>query len=293
MHIGVREHLLLVVGPPARIPARIPVELHQRGQRGTRRGLPQLETARGHFGPQHPAPQPVPARATSLSAATDSRPAAALRTAVRAALSRLFKTAATALTSVDGMNFHAQIADSAAEAARVAAAVTDEQLSGATPCPDYDTRTLINHWVAYTGLGMELRARKEAYPDDLAERDFTAEPGWADAYAAQLKRSAAAWADPAAWEGEVDMGGMSMPTEAVAGMLFLELVLHGWDVAKATGQEFRADEKSAALLLAVVREQAEMFRRYKGFAEPVEPPAGAGDFELAVALSGRDPYWSA
>ncbi|MFF7196246.1 TIGR03086 family metal-binding protein [Streptomyces sp. NPDC008079] len=191
------------------------------------------------------------------------------------------------------MNFHAQIADSAAEAARVAAGITDDQLTGPTPCPDYDTRTLINHWVAYTGLGMELRARKEPHPADLGERDFTAEPGWAAAYARQLDRAADAWADPAAWEGELDMGGMAMPAKDIAGMLFMELLLHGWDVAKATGQEFRADEKSGALLLAVVREQAEMFRQYKGFAEPVEPPAGATDFETAVALSGRDPYWAA
>lgn len=191
------------------------------------------------------------------------------------------------------MNFHAQIADSAAEAARVAAGVTDDRLTGATPCPDYDTRALINHWVAYTGLGMELRARRQPYPADLAERDFTAEPGWAAAYARQLERSAAAWADPAAWQGDLDMGGTAMPADAIAGMLFMELLLHGWDVAKATGQEFRADEKSGALLLTVVREQAEMFRQYKGFAEPVEPPTGATDFEIAVALSGRDPYWAA
>ncbi|MEU6851283.1 TIGR03086 family metal-binding protein [Actinacidiphila alni] len=191
------------------------------------------------------------------------------------------------------MNFHAQIADSAAEAARVAAGVTDDRLTGATPCPDYDTRALVNHWIAYTGLGMELRARKQPYPDDLATRDFTAEPGWAAAYAEQLRRSADAWADPAAWEGDLDMGGMAMPAEAIAGMLFMELLLHGWDVAKATGQEFRADPESGKLLLAIVREQAEMFRQYKGFAEPVEPPAGATDFEIAVALSGRDPYWAA
>jgi uncharacterized protein (TIGR03086 family) len=191
------------------------------------------------------------------------------------------------------MDFHTEIADSATEAARIAAGVTDDQLANPTPCPDYDTRTLVNHWVAYTGPGMELRARRQPYPDDLADRDFTAEPGWAAAYAEQLERSAAAWADPAAWEGEVDMGGMAMSAEAIAGMLFLELVLHGWDVAKATGQEWRADEKSAALLLAVVREQAEMFRQYKGFGAPVEPPAGATDLELAVALSGRDPYWAA
>lgn len=191
------------------------------------------------------------------------------------------------------MNFHAQIADAAREAARVTAAVTPDQLSGPTPCPDYDTRTLANHLVAYTGLGMELRARREPHPADLGERDFVADPRWAAAYAEALDRAVTAWAEPAAWEGEVDMGGAAMPADAIAGMLFLELVLHGWDLAKATGQEYRADDATAALLLTVVKGQAEMYRQYKGFAEPVAPPAGAGDLELAVALSGRDPHWAA
>ncbi|WP_327291933.1 TIGR03086 family metal-binding protein [Streptomyces sp. NBC_01198] len=186
------------------------------------------------------------------------------------------------------MNFHAQIADSAREAARIAAGTGQDRLDGPTPCADYDTRTLVNHLVAYTGIGMELRARREPHPDDLATRDFTADPQWARHYAEQLDRSVAAWADPAVWEGEI----ASMPAEGTAAMLFLELCLHGWDLARATGQDYRVAAATAERLLAAVREYGEMYREYKGFAEPVEVPGGAGDLETAVALSGRDPYWA-
>jgi uncharacterized protein (TIGR03086 family) len=191
------------------------------------------------------------------------------------------------------MNFHAQIAAGAAEAARITAGVTPDRLTGPTPCPEYDTRALVNHLVAYTGIGMELRARREPHPEDLGERDATRDPRWAVAYAEQLDRSVAAWAEPAAWEGAIDLGGTALPAAAMAGMLFLELVLHTWDLAKATGQDCRADDATAKLLLTVVREQAETYRRYKGFGEPAEAPAGASELELAVALSGRDPYWTA
>jgi uncharacterized protein (TIGR03086 family) len=191
------------------------------------------------------------------------------------------------------MTFHQQIADSAKEAARVTAGITPGQLSGVTPCPDFDTRALANHLVAYTGIGMECRALRKPHPEGLAERDFTAEPDWAASYAEALDRAVAAWADPAVWEGTIPTGEGAMPAQAMAGMLFLELVLHGWDLARATGQEYRANDATAALLLAVVREQAELYRQYKGFGEPVTPPAGAGDLELALALSGRDPAWSA
>lgn len=191
------------------------------------------------------------------------------------------------------MIFHQQLADSAEEAARITAAVAPDRLTGVTPCPDYDTRALVNHLVAYTGIGMECRALRKPHPEGLAERDFTADPDWAAQYAEALRRAVAAWADPAAWEGEIPTGEGSMPAEALAGMLFLELVLHGWDLARATGQEYRANEATAALVLAVVRDQAELYRQYKGFGEPVPPPPGAGDLELALALSGRDPAWSA
>lgn len=187
------------------------------------------------------------------------------------------------------MTFHAQIADSAREAARVAAGVTPQQLTAPTPCAEYDTRALVNHLVAYTGIGMELRARREPLPDDLADRDFTASPEWAADYARQLDRSVAAWADPAVWQGEIN----SMPAEATAGMLFLELCLHGWDLARATGQQYAVADATAGLMLAQVGEVAQMYRDYKGFADAFEPPNGAGPVETAVALSGRDPYWRA
>ncbi|KAA0023562.1 TIGR03086 family metal-binding protein [Antrihabitans cavernicola] len=187
------------------------------------------------------------------------------------------------------MTFQAQIADSATEAARIAAGITDAQLAGtSTPCPEFDTRTLVNHWVAYAGTGMELRALRQPYPDDLADRDFTADPQWATAFAAQLDKAVAAWNEPAAWDGEIDMGGQAMAAGDIAKMLFMELLLHGWDVAEATGQTFRADSASGALLLDIVTEQAEVYRQYDGFGEPTAVPADASDFERAVALSGRD-----
>lgn len=200
----------------------------------------------------------------------------------------MFKTGSRRPATVGGMTFHATIAASAREAARITAGAAHAPLTGRTPCAEFDTRTLINHLVAYTGIGMELRARREPHPDDLATRDFTADPQWAAAYAAQLDRSVAAWADPEVWEGEIN----GMPAEAMAGMLFLELTLHAWDLARATGQEYRADAETAKLLLTIVGEQAALYRQYEGFAEPAEPPAGAGDLEHALALSGRDPSWT-
>ncbi len=187
---------------------------------------------------------------------------------------------------------HPLMARAAAEAARIARGVRKEHLDGPTPCTDFDTRTLVNHWVLYTSHGLEHRALRKDLPEELVARDFTADPAWADAYADQLDRAVAAWSEPAVWEGEVDLGDMAMPAATIAQMVIKEMVVHGWDVARATGQRIDVSDDLARLILAVVEEHAEIYRQYQGFAEPVPVPATATPFDRALATSGRAPQWT-
>ena len=75
-------------------------------------------------------------------------------------------------------------------------------------------------------------------------------------------------------------------------MMLAELVLHGWDLAVATGQAYTVPDQAAAAALAAVEANAELFRQYKGFAEPVPVADGAPSLDRALALSGRDPAWT-
>ncbi|MFJ8472183.1 TIGR03086 family metal-binding protein [Kitasatospora sp. NPDC094011] len=187
---------------------------------------------------------------------------------------------------------HPFLARAAAVASEVAAGVPAEVRSDApTPCGEFDTRTLINHWVLYTSHGLEHRARRVELPAALVDRDFTADADWRAAYAAQLERAVAAWGEPTVWEGDVDLGGSPYPAVGIARMLILELLLHGWDVARAVGAEIVVDEELALLVGEIVAENSELFRQYGGFAEPVAVPEDASAWERALAASGRDPHW--
>jgi uncharacterized protein (TIGR03086 family) len=177
----------------------------------------------------------------------------------------------------------------AAEAARVARGVTAAQLALPTHCPGWDVRALVNHWVLYTSHGLEHRARRTPLPEELTKRDFTADADWADAYAAQLDRAVAAWADPALWDGDIDLGMGPLPAADLAGMIIKEMAVHGWDVATVTGQEFRISQETARFVLGVVETHGELYRRYDGFAAPVPAPSDAPTFHRALASSGRDP----
>src|ERR1700761_777235 len=182
------------------------------------------------------------------------------------------------------MNLHTEMTDAADAAARTVAGVDPGQLGRPTPCTEWDTRALLNHLILWTSYSLEARAHGESVDAKLTDRDFAAEPGFADGYRRQLDRALAAWSDPAVWEGSLDVMGSATPAADVAALNLAEMVLHGWDLAAATGQRYQGSDAVAA--------NAELFRQYKGFADPVELPAGAPTLDQVLALSGRDPGWT-
>jgi len=189
-------------------------------------------------------------------------------------------------------NLSAQMAAAAAEAARVVTAVPEGTLNAPTPCSDWDLRTLLNHTILWTSYSAERRAHGESVDEELMNKDFTADPGFREDYARQIKKAVGAWSDPAAWAGTRNVMGAETPAADVGAMLLMEMALHGWDVARATGQDFSADDKTARALQDIVDAQAELFRKYQGFADAISPPAGASTFDRALALSGREPRWT-
>ena len=188
-------------------------------------------------------------------------------------------------------NLSQEMTAAAAQAANVVNGMPEGTLDAPTPCRDWDLRTLLNHTILWTSYSAERRAHGESVAEDLMTKDFTAEPGFRDDYARQIDRAVQAWAKPQAWEGEIGVMGDATPAADVGAMLIMEMVLHGWDVAKATGQEYACDEAVAAAVLATVEQQAELFRKYQGFADAIEAPQDAAAFDRALRLSGRDPNW--
>jgi uncharacterized protein (TIGR03086 family) len=176
----------------------------------------------------------------------------------------------------------------------VAAHVTDDQLDSPTPCEGRTVGQLVQH-LAGLALAFRAAADKDFGPltDTSPDGDGwpDAEPGWREALGAQVPAMVSAWRRPAAWEGMTRAGGVDLPGE-VAGLVALdELVLHGWDLARATGRSYDCDDATAQACMAFV----------EGFDEGGTPglfgpslPVGpdASPFERVLARSGRDPRWS-
>jgi uncharacterized protein (TIGR03086 family) len=191
------------------------------------------------------------------------------------------------------MTLHAELSDAADATALVVENVTTAQLSEPTPCDEWDVRALVNHVILWTSHSLERRAHGESVAPELMERDFAAAPDFAAAYRAQLDRALAAWAEPAVWDRELDVMGAKTPAADVGALIIAEMVLHGWDLAAATGQDYTVSDRAAEAAFGAVEANAELFRQYKGFADPVPVADDAPVLDRVLALSGRDPAWAA
>jgi uncharacterized protein (TIGR03086 family) len=187
------------------------------------------------------------------------------------------------------MNLHPQLADAADAAARVVDGVRPGQFGDPTPCTEWDVRALLNHLILWTSYSLERRANGESVSEELMATDFAAAPDFARQYRAQLDRALAAWADPAAWDRKLDVMGSATPAADVAALNIAEMILHGWDLAIATGQEYTVSDRSAAAALTAIEANAALFRQYQGFAPEVPVAASASALDRALGLSGRNP----
>jgi len=188
------------------------------------------------------------------------------------------------------MRDHSSIAKAAAPLIDTVRGIRTDQLDAPTPCSEFDVRGLLNH-ILYWGPSLTGAARKESVPPP-AEADVFDEH-WARRLEAQIDRLVDAWSDPAAWQGTTLLGGTyEMPADLVGGMVLGELVVHGWDLARATGQEPKWDEDVIEFVHDEVAKSAEQGREMGVYGAAVPVPATASTLERALGLTGRDPGWT-
>lgn len=188
------------------------------------------------------------------------------------------------------MTTNHDLAPAAERLARLVAAVPEDALDDPTPCAKYTVGDLVEH---IGGLAVRFTAAAVKRPLGSAPSgDARRLPAdWRTRIPADLRAMAAAWADPEAWTGMTGAGGVDLPGE-VAGVVALdELVIHGWDLARATGQPSGYDGPGLEAVHGIVTQ----FQGIDGvFGPPVDVAPADDEPELhrILALAGRDPAWS-
>lgn len=125
---------------------------------------------------------------------------------------------------------------SAARTGELIAATGADQLESSTPCSTWTARELINHIVAGQYIFAGAAAGKPLGDMSGGAPDFVA----GDVNAAQRDASSAlvaVFADPSLGERMAELPFGTLPAGMVPGLACYEQVVHGWDLARATGQE--------------------------------------------------------
>jgi uncharacterized protein (TIGR03086 family) len=189
-----------------------------------------------------------------------------------------------------------ELGPAAKQMAELIEGVPDELLGAPTPCLEYTLGDLVDH-IRQLTIAFTAAARK-----DTAGMTPGRAPGdvknlgddWRTRIPRDLSALAEAWREPAAWTGMTMAGGIDLPGE-LAGIITLdELVVHGWDVARASGQDFDQDRESLEAVYGFVKQfsSAGEEAREGMFGPEVAVPEDAPLLDRLLGLTGRDPHWS-
>lgn len=175
--------------------------------------------------------------------------------------------------------------------------VSDGDLDRPTPCTEYTVGDLLDHirGVTVAWGGAAVKSSGDSSTMGPSGDSSNLGPDWRTSLPQRLTELADAWSDPQAWTGMTRVGGNDLPAE-VAGMALLgELVVHGWDLARATDQSFKPDPATLTKLYENVRQTfgpGQDEARGDAFAPAVPVAADAAPLDQTLGLLGRDPSWS-
>lgn len=176
---------------------------------------------------------------------------------------------------------------------RILRGVGPDAWGAPTPCPSYDVRAVTNHLLATLDVFQAGLVGEPRTGEDL-ERDYAGDdaPG---AFATLATASLAAWRQPGALDRTLTLAFGETPAQVAVFLNLGDALLHGWDVAVATGQDPALPEAPAELMLGFMQGMLKPEMRREGpdatFGLEVPVPADAPAGDRLVAFSGRDPRW--
>jgi uncharacterized protein (TIGR03086 family) len=170
----------------------------------------------------------------------------------------------------------------------VIAAVTDDQRSRPTPCPEYDVQTLVNHIVGWVRV-FDAGAHGRSVEGDPAKYQVGSDP------AGEFRAAADSIVDSWRTEG-LDRQVLMSSGDKIDGvmsfnMTLMEYLVHGWDLAVATGQPIPYTDDEAEAVLE--RAQTTLPPEYRGEGMPFGDIVPVADHAPAVdrliGFLGREP----
>jgi uncharacterized protein (TIGR03086 family) len=172
----------------------------------------------------------------------------------------------------------------------VLAGVTDGQLGDSTSCASYTVGDLIDHVDQVARGACALARHSPELPDVGAGPDAAnLQPGWRSSVSQHVRMLGQVWDDPAAWLGGGGVPGSDLSNETWGRITLTELVVHGWDIARATGVPFDLPESTLRACLDHVTAFVLNAPFPSLWGPPITVPFDASTLDRIVAITGRAP----
>ena len=170
----------------------------------------------------------------------------------------------------------------------ILAGIQSQQLTSPTPCTNWNVQQLIIHnikvaqWVNSVFTGGEG-------PDPFAVDDHLPSEGAEAAFMAATNDVLAAIKVPGMLEKVLETPFGEMPAGNFLMMPFGDILIHKWDLAKATNQDTGMDSSMADACFKAMEPMADGGRQSGFFGPAVVVAANASDRDKLLGLTGRTP----
>ena len=154
-----------------------------------------------------------------------------------------------------------------------------DQLDVPTPCADFTVRGVLEHMVGgATAFAAGFRGEQAQAPD-------TSDP--LAAIGPALSDLVGAIQAPGALDRTIEAPFGTVAGQTFARFVVLDGLVHGWDLATATGQPYEPSDALVAEVHAFAVDALAPLRDGTTFAEPTEAPPSATPIERLAAFTGR------
>jgi uncharacterized protein (TIGR03086 family) len=157
--------------------------------------------------------------------------------------------------------------------------ISPEQLDNSTPCDAYTVRGVLEHMIS--GATAFAAAFRGVEPSEADTTDVLATFGPA------LNDLASAIASEGALERKVQAPFGEVPGDTFARFVVLDGLVHGWDLATATGQRYEPSDELVTAVQDFARDAVPSLRDGMTFADETATGATASPIEKLAAFTGR------